>query len=99
MKAMNFTATTGLYAIAGNPSDMMNQAVCRIAHLEAMLIVTTGDFGMAFRRNLSEAAQDKYMKSCCMAAGEVSQLLDSAVEYGLWHKDCAKGVKKEEVQS
>ena len=83
MKTMNFTASPGLYSIAGDTADMANHISARLAQLEAMLNATYGDSGQGFRDDLTEAVQDNYMWACAMMAGEIRQLFEVMTEGGV----------------
>lgn len=83
MKTMNFTASPGLYAIAGDTSDMASHISARLAQLESMLNATYGQSGRGFREDLTEAVQDNYMWACAMMAGEIRQLFEAMTEGGV----------------
>lgn len=82
MKKMDFTASHGLYALAGGTNDMANQLSARLVQLEAMLVTTYGESGRVFRDDLTGDTQDAFMWACYSLANEARQLFDEIMERG-----------------
>lgn len=76
---MTFTsAGGGLYRLDGKASTMAiaDQLQARQAQLQAMLIMTCGEQGEAFR-GLDDTHQDNYLWACSMIAREAKELTDA----------------------
>jgi hypothetical protein len=76
-----FTAPRGAYAIVGNSNNLEDQMNMRISQLRAMMEVTYGEPGEAFRRMNAEI-QDNYLWACTTMVAEIAQLAAVRVEYG-----------------
>jgi hypothetical protein len=74
--AMTFPAAAGaLYLLAprAKQGDVVDQLAARLAQLEALLSVTYGGEGAAFR-GMSAELQDGFMWACSSLASEARQL-------------------------
>ena len=77
----DFTAPRGAYAIVGNSDNLEDQMNMRISQLRAMLEMTYGEPGEAFRRMNAEI-QDNYLWACTTMVAEIAQLSAVRGEYG-----------------
>lgn len=73
--SMAFTASGPLYVISpvAGADDLANQITARQQQLSALLAMTYGEQGDAFRM-LSTDLQDSYMWACEMIACEIQEL-------------------------
>lgn len=69
----DFTAAPDTYAIVGDRLDLEDQLNARVRQLGAMLTMTTGEQGEAFRL-LNDELQDSYMGACDSFIREIRQL-------------------------
>lgn len=68
-----FTATPGVYEVAGSKLDIGDQIASRIQQLDAMLTMTFGESGESFR-DMNADLQDSFLWSCSSAITEIRQL-------------------------
>jgi hypothetical protein len=76
-----FTAPRGAYAIVGNSNNLEDQMNMRIRQLRAMMEVTYGEPGEAFRCMNAEI-QDNYLWACTTMVAEIAQLAAVRSERG-----------------
>lgn len=76
-----FTAPRGVYAIVGNSNNLEDQMNMRIGQLQAMLAMTYGEPGEAFRRMNAEI-QENYLWACTTMVNEIAQLSAVRGEHG-----------------
>jgi hypothetical protein len=69
----DFTAAPGTYAIVGDRLSLEDQLNARVRQLNAMLSMTTGEQGEAFRM-LNDELQDSFMGACDSFIREIKQL-------------------------
>lgn len=79
--ALNFTAAGPVYVLAPGvkAGDIADQLAARQAQLEALLSMTYGEEGEAFR-TMSDSLQDGFMWACSMIAQEVRELTEALRE-------------------
>lgn len=79
--ALNFTAAGPVYAFAPGVEalDIADQLDARQTQLDALLAMTCGESGKAFR-GMSDDMQDAYMWACSMIAREIQELTEALQE-------------------
>lgn len=77
IERFTFTSTPGLYQLRNDVSamDLIDQVGTRLSQLTAMLMMTYGEGGEAFR-SLNDDHQDNYLWGCFDLATESKQLFD-----------------------
>ncbi|RTL42212.1 MAG: hypothetical protein EKK49_01170 [Rhodocyclaceae bacterium] len=76
---LHFPATSSPLYRLDDETDAMaltDQMSARLAQLQALLAMTYGDAGDAFRR-MAQSHRDDYLWACYMIAGEVRELGDA----------------------